>query len=548
MFNCRVNTKEEILNEVWNGDFVEEGNLTVHISKLRKLLGATESQPIIGTVTGRGYQFVAKVHPEANNDAVDEIFEDSNISNPNPPMASKPDSIAVLPLKNENGDEEIDYLADGITESLINSLSYMPDFRVLARDTVFRYKDKDVNAQEIGDELGVSTVLTGRLRVIRDHLIIGVELVNVKDGTQIWGTQINQPFTDIFKVQESLTKAIVKRFLFEPSKYINETNIGRSTNSHESYRLYLKGKYLLNKKTHADLQLAINYFREASSIDPTNALSFVGMGECYYWLHSLVYLSHSEVLPLIETTLSEAIKLNSYSPELYTLKGDLERDLKWKFEKSKTFYLKALALKPNHFEALRSYSQVLAQEGKFTESLSVVKTLKKLSPISPNTNITAGRLFYNCAKYESAIMELNEAIELDPNNHIAMVLLGCTHIEIGETKTAEEFFHKASEIQHHEEFDVLIAYAKARAGNRPEAMKILHDLEKRSRNVYIPQIHFAKIYSGLGEIDKAFAHLKLAFTDRNEALTSLKINPRFANLRNDPRFNDLLSRIGLPTD
>ncbi|MEZ5343998.1 MAG: winged helix-turn-helix domain-containing protein [Pyrinomonadaceae bacterium] len=538
-------TKDEIMNEVWNESFVEEGNLSVHISKLRKLLEATDNHPFIKTVSGQGYQFVVSVE-SVSIPAVKKNRKADRASSTESGGDFRPDSIAVLPLRNENGDTEIDYLADGITESLINSLSYLPDFRVLARDTVFRYKDQEVDPSEVGKTLGVATVLTGRLRVLQDNLVIGVELVKVKDGTQIWGTLINQPFSDIFEMQESLTKEISERLSMNPIRDLIGALPQEITSNTESYRIYLKAKYLLETKIYENILIAIKYFEKSISIDPSNAHSYIGIGESYFWLYCYAFHSREESVTNIHNCIQRAKEIGIEIAELYVLQADVAKIIDWDFDESKCFYERALNLNTNCANAYRGLSHLLALKGEFMKALAIAGHLKELDPVSTFHSVSIGKIFYNCGQYQNAIIEFKEALELDPRNYVASILLACTYIELGHYEKAIRYCHRAIETQNHEEFETILAYAHARAGDQGNARKILENLQNQSSSTYIPNIHFAKIYTGLGEYDNAFRHLELAFSQHEEALTALKINPRFAPLRKDPRFNILLKRIGLP--
>lgn len=262
--------KDEILGQVWNGSFVEEGNLAVHISKLRRLLGASKTQPFIETVSGSGYRFVSSVKTVSDAEWQKQISLES-FSNGNKPSDKFTfDSIAVLPLQNESSDSEIDYLADGLTESFINSLSHISDLKVIARNTVFRYKNKEVEAQEVGETLGVKTVLTGRIRLIKDRLLISIELTKTEGGAQIWGTQLNHPFSDIVEVQEKIILAVSEKLESEIGQVAKNFLIKPITHDSESYRLYLKGKHFFEKRTVEDMYKAIEYFQKSVLYDPTN--------------------------------------------------------------------------------------------------------------------------------------------------------------------------------------------------------------------------------------------------------------------------------------
>jgi TolB-like protein/DNA-binding winged helix-turn-helix (wHTH) protein len=301
-------TKDEILGEVWNGSFVEEGNLPVHISKLRRLLNETKNEPFIETVQGSGYRFISPVQT-ASWSEWEKQSPDINLLRENNFFREWIfDSIAVLPLTNESNDAEIDYLADGLTESFINSLSHFSNLKVIARNTVFRYKNKEADAQEVGETLGVAAVLTGRIRVVKDRLTISVELIKAEDGSQIWGTQINQPFSDIIEVQEKITLAVSEKLKSQIGA--NNSVSNPVTQNPESYRLYLKGKHFFKKRAKDDIYKAIECFQKSVSFDPTNVYSYVEMVESYRLLFAFDYISYKGFSTKTKPLLSAIAELN----------------------------------------------------------------------------------------------------------------------------------------------------------------------------------------------------------------------------------------------
>ncbi|HLM02717.1 MAG TPA: winged helix-turn-helix domain-containing protein, partial [Pyrinomonadaceae bacterium] len=283
--------KDEILEKVWHGSFVEEGNLPVHVSKLRRMLDETRNEPFIETVQGSGYRFISPVQTLGEEEWLKHLPEKSH-STQKAEAAEKFvfDSIAVLPLENESRNEDMEYLADGLTESFINSLSHSSNLKVIARNTVFRYKNKQADAKEVGKTLGVAAVLTGRVKLIKENLSISVELTNVADDTQIWGTQFNQPFSDIIKIQQEITFAVSEKLRSEISHAAGKTAHNPFSQNSESYRLYLKGKYFLDKRTQADTYKAVEYFHKSLSYDPENVFSYVETVECYLLLYIFDYI------------------------------------------------------------------------------------------------------------------------------------------------------------------------------------------------------------------------------------------------------------------
>ncbi len=541
-------TKEEILNTIWEDSFVEEGNLPVHISKLRKKLGATKSEPFIETVVNVGYRFVSRV-----SEISEEEWENLNSANDDPfktfpKQNNETQSIAILPLINENGNDEIEYLADGLTESLINNLSYSSNLRVLSRNAVFQYKNKEIDIVEIGKKLNVDTVLTGRLRVINNNLVIGVELTRTSDRTQLWGTQLNQPFEDIFEMQDKITFAISEKLKTQINNTAQDDTSQRFTNNAESYKQYLKGRYFFNRGGIEGYQKAIEHFQQSISHDPTNILSYTGLADCYLWLYFYEQISFDDAKSKISSLLEKTAKINQDFSELYVLKGCLRMYLEWDVENAEKNFRKALVLNPNSANTHYYYANLLANCGRFSEALDGIKEIMKLDPISSLNNKNIAKIFYKIGQYENAIIQLKETLDLEETNYEALLLLGTNLIETGKYKEALKVLQKTLDIQFHIETFSMIGYANARAGNEIEARKVIEKIQKEENSAYIPPTYKGIIYSALGEIDKTFECLEKAFYNRYPDIFALKVDPRFNDIKNDLRFNEILRKIGLPID
>ncbi len=294
-----IASKDEMLDKVWEGSFVEEGNLPVHISKLRRTLNERNSERFIETVQGVGYRFVAPVEivtPEhwnvqissLSNSAANQSISDDNLR-----------SIAVLPLHDGSNSAEYQYLADGFTDSMINRLSRYPDLKVLARDTILRFKKKNLNAKQIGEILGVSAVLTGKIKVSEDRILISIELVRVHDGSQIWSTSVSQPFSRLIEVSDEFVSDLTETLRFQYHGTTGHPINGSRTLNSESYRLYLKGKFFLRKRDVLDVWKALEYFEESVSKDPAHVLSYVEMVECHLLLYTSDNILRDEALAKI---------------------------------------------------------------------------------------------------------------------------------------------------------------------------------------------------------------------------------------------------------
>lgn len=542
----KVISKDEILEKIWEDSFVEECNLAVHISKIRKLLGANKAEPFIETVPGSGYRFVSRVYTLDENDWKEYLAANFPVKISN--EQADFDSIAVLPLKNENGNEEIDYLADGLTESIINNLSYIPKLKVLARNTVFRYKDKNVDIQEVGKKLDVAKILTGRIRVIRDNLIIGIELTDVENGTQLWGTQLNQPFEDIFEIQETITQAVSEKLKSHINNSKMNSLIPQLTQNAESYRLYLKGKYLLDKKSLIGINKAIECFHQSISQDPTNAHSYVVLADSYRLLYSYEQISRENALNQIYPLLTKAAELNPLNSELYVFKGIINMFLEFDIYESEKNLKKALKLNSNSVNAHYRYAELLVYSGRFSESLNHIKEYTKLDPISLRSNKNSAILFYCMEQYETSLLKLEECLELEPEDFETHLFLGINLTEIGEYDKALQAYQKSLFLQYYSETILMIGYTNALSGNVEEAQKNLNQLKELSKKNHISPLNFGIIYVALGKTEEAFECLEKTFQEHFTDLIALKSDPRWKRVRQDPRFNEMLYKIGLPVD
>jgi len=539
-------TKDEILGRVWNGSFVEEGNLPVHISKLRRLLDETRDQPFIETVQGSGYRFVAPVNEASRSDWEKSI---SGIDTTDPDKTSNEwnfDSIAVLPLVNENGDPEIEYLADGLTECFINSLSRLPNLKVIARNTVFRYKNQNSDAREIGETLGVATILTGRIRVIKDHLTISIELTKTEDGTQLWGTHFNRSFTDIFEIQESVVSEVSEKLRSEISNITGKPGFTIITNNAESYKLYLKGKYLLDKWTEDNLYKAIDYFEQSVSIDPLNVHSYVEMVECYFMLYFCDYISYTDVSTKIQPHLSVISKMKQNIDVVQAMLGGKKMYLDWKFDEAEQHFKNALNINPTCLIARYRLSNSLLHSGKFKEALEELQQISMIDPLSVINRIRIGRVFFKMKRYENAVFYLKEALELEPNNYVALTILGVILTESKKFDEALKVLEYSLKSQFNIETLSCIGYLHATEGNKKKAYNIIEQIKLLPEYNNHSGMRLAKIYLALGDKETAYDLLDDAFEKHDVDLISLKFHPIWTPINNDTRFVGLLLKVGLP--
>lgn len=541
-------TKDEILGKVWSGDFVEEGNLAVHISKLRRLLGETKNQPFIETVQGSGYRFVAPVQ-EANQSDWENISSGINPSPRNKhPREWTFDSIAVLPLHNESNDAEIEYLADGLTESFINSLSRLSNLKVIARNTVFRYKNKNADAKEVGETLDVATVLTGRIRVIKDHLTIGIELTKTEDGTQLWGAHFNRSFTDIFEIQESVFFEVLEKLKSEIGNISKKHTINPITKSSESYRLYLKGKYLLDKRIEESVEKAIKCFQTSISHDPLNVHSYIEMIECYFTLYFSDFMAYKDALAKIKPILSVVSKLDQNIDVVQAIYGSKKMYLDWSFEEAETYFQSALTLNPNCLTARHRYPILLLIVGKISQALQILQPIMYIDPSSVFSYKRAGRFFYRIEQFENALTYIYRALELEPNDYETLTILGSVFAELGNYDEALVVLLKSLNIQYNLETLSMIGYVNARQNEKDKALNVIKQIESQSIGSTQHSIKIARIYTVLKEKELAFNFLEKAYVEHDVDLLGLKSDPRWNSISNEQKFKELVSKVGLPVD
>jgi TolB-like protein/Flp pilus assembly protein TadD len=541
----KVVSKDEILGHVWNGNFVEESNLPVHISKLRRSLSETRDYRFIETVQGTGYRFVAPLETvgHAEWQAALTALRDF----PFVESKSRTDtlqSIAVLPLRNESGDPDLEYLADGLTEGLINALSHIPEVKVIARNTVFRFKNADVDACRLGENLGVRVMLTGRVRVVDEIIFVGVELIRGLDGTQIWGDSYKRQFSEILSLQDDILFSIREKLgLANPAKKRLLAN--PLTSNAESYRLYLRGKYLLEKRSSGDMYKAIDFFTKSVSLDVQNIHSYTEIVEGYRLLYVFDYISYSEFCSKSKPVVDLLNRWDGTSDAVQVMYCDLKM-LDWKFCEAAQYCRQALVTNPNCLKGRLRYSELLLQSRNFTAALEQLETIMTLDPLSAVTYIHIARLFYLTGRYDDAIAYLDDALELEPGSYEVLALKGAVYMELGNYEAAMRDFQHSLHEYHHPEILAMTAVVYAKRGQGAQALKILRKLESDSKGSSGHSSRLAYIYLALGQKNEAYACLDAAYSMHEPDLRALTYDHRWLPLRSEPRFVRRVRRVGLP--
>jgi DNA-binding winged helix-turn-helix (wHTH) protein/TolB-like protein/Tfp pilus assembly protein PilF len=584
----QVVSKDGLMKKVWPDSFVEEGNLTQNISLLRKALGEGQNgTQFIETVARRGYRFSQPVREltESDDDQRLRTNDVANVSAPriesdaragrqsywfgnlkrHPAVAvaglliltfaaaamiyfiggggksangssSVIESIAVLPFVNEAADTDAEYFSDEITESLINNLSQLPKLRVVPRSLVLVYKGQEPDPRKIARDLNVRAVLTGRVHRRGDTLSIQAELIDVVNLSQLWGQHYDRRVSDILLVQEDISRDIFENLRLKLS--VEEKK------QLEAFSLYLKGRNYWNKRTEDGLLQGVDYFRKAIEVDPEYAPAYAGLADCYNMLVVYGINQPKEAFPKAKEAATQALKIDDTLAEARTSLAFIKHRWDWDRVGAEKEFQLAIRYKPGYAPAHQWYSSYLVAMGRFDEAIAEAKRAEELEPLSFISNSHLGWILFLAGKNDQAIAHCKRLLEVDPSFFPALRYLGLAYEQKGMHKEAIAEFAKGVKLSASPLMISLLGHAYAVSGNKPEAQRILAELDKQKQR-YVSPYTVATIYAGLGDKDQAFKWLEKAFEERDIWLMNLKVDPQFTPLRSDPRFSDLLTRIGL---
>jgi len=456
------------------------------------------------------------------------------------------DSLAILPLINAGEDPDTEYLSDGITESIINNLSQLPKLRVMARSTVFRYKGKEVDAQRVGLELGVSAALTGRVLQRGDLLIIKAELVDTEDGSHLWGEQYNRKLSDIFTIEEEISREISDKLRLKLSGAEKKQLTKRYTENTEAYQLYLKGRFYWNKRTPDALKKGIEYFQQAIESDPGYALAYAGLADSYNILVSYSALAPHYAFPKAKAAATRALEIDGKLAEAHTSLAFVKFGYDWDWTEAERGFKQAIKLNPGYAFAHNFYAVLLSALGRFDEAFVHIKNAHELDPLSLPINTNLGWLLYLARRYDEAIEQYLRTIDLDEGFPLAHRRLAQTYEENQRYSEADAEFQKAAALSG-EDIELLSArgHFYAVVGETNKARGVLTQLEDFAKSRYVPAYLVARVHLGLGNIDRVFELLETARDERYGYLAYLNVEPMFDGIRTDARFEELVRRVGL---
>jgi TolB-like protein/Flp pilus assembly protein TadD len=459
------------------------------------------------------------------------------------------ESIAVLPFQNRSTEPDADYLSDGLAESLIYRLSQLPKLRVSPTSSVLIYKNKEIDPIKVGNQLGVNAVLSGRIVQRGDSLTISAELVDVRYNKILWGEQYERKVSDLLATQREIAREIVDKLKLKVSA--EEKGLAKHyTESNEAYQLYLKGRFYWNKRTPEGLHKAINYFQQAIDQDPNFALAYSGLADTYALLGGPEAggdMAPNEVLPKAKAAALKALEIDASLAEPHVALAHAMYFYDRDWTSAEREFKKAIELNPNYSVAHQWYAIYLTVVRRTPEALAEIKRAQQLDPLSLSINAWLGRILALSGQPDQAIEQLRRTVDMDPNFFLGYYRLGYVYEEKGDYDAAISQFMQVLKLPGGKVLGMTaLAHVYAVVGKRAEAQKLLDELLLLSRQQYVAPGLIATIYVALDDKNKALAWLEEADKAHDLNVLRIKIDPRFASLRSDPRFNDLVRRIGIP--
>jgi TolB-like protein/DNA-binding winged helix-turn-helix (wHTH) protein/Tfp pilus assembly protein PilF len=598
----RIVNKEELMKRLWPDTFVEEANLTTNILQLRKSLGDNARQPIyIETVARRGYRFIMPVETngpslstaagdtaadlhsipispaETTQSEVVRTQESGGAESPVRPASfrwpvvvgfvivviailggwlvwsgrssrPKPSStrvmMAVLPFQNLTGDAAQDYFSDGLTEEMITQLGNLdPEhLAVIARTSVMHYKDKQKPLDEIGRELQVQYVLEGSVRRESDRVRITAQLIQMKDQTHLWSREYDRETVHLLSLQDEIAKEVADEIHLTLGDHPRSAPAPRisSTNSYEAFDLYLKGEYYWNKRWVPE---AVPYFQQAVAKDPNYARAYAGLANCYALIGGYSGRQQNESMPQARSAALRALELDGNLAEAHTALALIVQNYDYDWQTAEKEYRRAIELNPNYATAHHWYAEHLALLGRFDEALRESERARELDPLSLIIAVDNGQILYFSRQYDQAIQKFRAVQEMEPNFprlHIVVF----AYVEKGMYAEALADTKNWPQAGSSPWFWSELAYTYGRAGQQPEAQHALDKLLEMNRRQQAGPPALVWAYIGMGNKEQAFIWLEKAYS-QHASLTNLKVDPIYDPLRGDPRFQDLLRRVGL---
>jgi len=457
------------------------------------------------------------------------------------------DTLAVLPFVNATGDPDAEYLSDGITETLINSLSQLPKLRVTARTTVFRYKGRNLPPQMIGQDLGVRAVLTGTLAQRGDALVMQVDLVDAADGAQLWGEQFNRQSAELFVMQDELAQRILDKLRLRLTGEEKKRVTKRHTQNVQAYQLYMKGRFYWNRRTPDGFRQAIEYFNQATLRDPQYALAHSGLADCFSLLSFYGALPPKVGYQRARAAAARALEIDDTLAEAHASLACGLLYHAWDGDGAERSFQRSLALNPNYATARQWHAQMLMAQGKLDLALDEVQRAQELDPLSFVISASLGMVLYAQRRFEDAVREHRNTLELEPNFLLARALLGMSLIESGRPEDAVAELERARSASGGAALALgMLGHVYARVGQEGPARQMLAELEQRAQDNYVSPFWNALVCAGLRDAEQTLYWLGRARDERSDWLLFVGVTPGFDWLRADPRIEPFLRLLDSP--
>ena len=526
--------KEQLVHEVWRDTFVTDDVLIRCISELRKAFGDNAGQPaVIETIPKKGYRLLLPV-------TVVSYTDQSPASS-----GGIVDSIAVLPFENSGSDPEMEYLSEGVAETIINSLSRLQNLRVVPRTTTFQYKRKALNPVQVGHELRARLVLTGHISRRGDRLMVGAELIDTGRESQLWGQTYDHKIEEVLAIPEAISGKIPDYLHLPLTNMEKRQAAKRSTENRDAYHLYMKAMHFAHKYTPEGFGKGLDYCRRAIEADPVYADAYVALSYLYSLLGMFGVVAALEAFPRAKAAAVKAVEIDDDLSDAHTVLGFVYLAHDWNLPRAEAELCRAIELGPHMAGSHYAYSHLWLAKGRFKEAIEEIERAIDLDPLSLPKNYHLGSVYYYAHEYDSAIAQLHKVIELDSSFVIAHNLLAVVYAQKGLPNEARAEAEKARSLSPGLWGRIALGRVHAIIGNQAEAREILAEVEQESKSRNLSRAAYcATMHALLGEPDQAFDWLNRAFAEREPTLVYLNQFPDFQCMHDDPRFQDLLRRIG----
>ena len=583
----RTVEKDELFAKVWPGVVVEENNLNQNITALRKSLGdSRQESQYIATIPGVGYRFVAEVNEIASRtEGVTRDQSGDKSPHSREALGSRGNlfgyalviviplvmvalgfalyklyakekrapvaisSIMVLPLENLSGDPEQEYFADGMTDALIGDLAKIGRLHVISRTSSMHYKGTKKSLREIAKEISVDAVVEGTVQRSGDRVVIRAQLIHAATDRHLWVETYERPMRDVLDLQSEIAQAIAREVQIKMTPDEQARLTSRHPVRPRAFDEFLQGRFLYwNRRTAENLTTAIGHFQNAIKEDPNFAQAYVGLADCYnaQGAVQVAAMPPVEARRRAEEAAMKALQLDPGLAEAYSALGYVNL-FNWNWTPAEQYFKRAIELNQNYANAHNFYASFLISRGRIDDAIAASNRARELDPFSLSISAQRGFLLENARRYSEAIEQLLAVIRMDPNHYQAYWILGHTYAANGQHQEAITAAEKAVELSQRTPGALgILGLAYGLAGRKTEANQILNELLKLNESRYVTPAALVNVYIGLGDKDQAFAWLEKAYQEKSNYVTFLKVFPILDPIRSDPRFPDLVRRIGLP--